>query len=140
MKLKELTAICGIDCFNCELYEKNITASFQKIMAQKTGKKPEELSCKGCRQMGCVLLAKECATKKCAKERNLDFCFECSDFPCQKLSPCKEGADKYPHNLKLYNLCRIQLLGIEKWSEEAKENRKNYFQGKFMIGHGPVTD
>jgi hypothetical protein len=139
MKLKELTAPCGIDCFNCELYEENITDEFQKMMVQKTGKKQSEISCKGCRQTGCVLLPGECATSKCVKEKNLEFCFECSDFPCQKLSPCKEGADRYPHNLKLYNLCRIQLLGIEKWSLEAKRNRENYFKGRFVIGQGPVT-
>ena len=36
----------------------------------------------------------------CAKEQGVDFCYECKDFPCQKLQPLAEGAERYPHNLK----------------------------------------
>jgi hypothetical protein len=50
-----------------------------------------------------------------------------------------EGAQIYPHNLKLYNLMRIRSRGLEKWAREASANRDAYFKGKFSIGTGPVT-
>jgi hypothetical protein len=56
------------------------------------------------------------------------------------LCPSAESALRYPHNLKLYNLCRIKLLGPEKWAEEAAANRIRYFKGKFVVGKGPVTE
>jgi hypothetical protein len=66
-----------------------------------------------------------------------DFCFECSDFPCNKLQPLAEGAPRYPHNLKVYNLTAIKNCGIEAWAAEVGQIRKRYFDGKFKIGAGP---
>jgi len=33
----------------------------------------------------------------------------------QTAFPTKEGADRYPHNFKIYNLCRMKAVGVEKW-------------------------
>ena len=42
-----------------------------------------------------------------------------------------------PHNMKLYNLCRIKKIGVERWiEEEAGQIRKKYFTGKFIVGKG----
>jgi hypothetical protein len=46
-------------------------------------------------------------------------------------------AEMYPHNMKLYNLCRIKKIGLERWiEEEAGEIRSKYFTGKFIVGKG----
>lgn len=135
-----LTAPCGIDCFNCSLYEKNLTEAMKERMAQAYNLDPKTLACKGCReQKGCTILPSKCDTLECINEHNVTFCFECDEFPCSKLQPLKEGADKFPHNFKVFNLCRIQRVGLEKWAtEEASDIRKKYFEGKFAIGKGPV--
>ena len=36
--------------------------------------------------------------------------------------------------------CRMKLIGIEKWTEEATEIRKRYYEGKFIVGKGPVLE
>lgn len=138
MNHKALTAPCGIDCFNCEVYEKNITGEFQSFLAKTLNKTEAEIPCQGCRQSGCTIYPHKCATLECITEKGHDFCYECAEFPCEKLQPCKAGADKYPHNLKIYNLCRIQTIGIEKWAAEAKTIREKYFKGSFIPGTGPV--
>jgi hypothetical protein len=139
MNAKELTAPCGIDCFNCEVYEKNVTPEFQNRLGPAFGLKPEEVTCRGCRASGgCRLHWGNCDTLDCVKAEGVEFCHECGKFPCGKLMPVREGADKFPHNLKLYNLCRMKLIGIEAWSEEAALNRKGYFMGKFKPGTGSV--
>jgi hypothetical protein len=133
-------ATCGIDCFNCEVYEKNITEECRTKFAAITNLPPDQVSCKGCReQNGCRLHWGKCDTLDCVKTHNVEFCHECGDFPCAMLCPSMESAQRYPHNLKVYNLCRIKLLGAEKWAEEAAENRKRYFKGKFIVGKGPVV-
>lgn len=139
---KELTAPCGLDCFNCEIYEENITEEFKKAFASKLQKDPEDVPCKGCRQEnGCRHLGKPCETLICVEERELEFCFECIEFPCVRLQPAKEGADRFPHNFKVFNLCRMKAVGVETWAdEEASLIRRRYFQGKFIPGTGPVLE
>jgi len=42
--------------------------------------------------------------------------------------------------MKVYNLCRMKLNGIDNWIEESGEIRKKYFEGKFLVGKGPVLE
>ena len=139
---RSLTAPCGLDCFNCEIYEKNITEEMKKQFASKIQKDPEEVPCKGCRaEKGCRHLGQPCETLQCIVDKGLEFCFECEEFPCVKLQPAKEGADRFPHNFKLFNLCRMKAVGVEKWAEEeAKLIRQRYFLGKFIPGSGPILE
>jgi hypothetical protein len=45
-----------------------------------------------------------------------------------KLQPAKEGADRFSHNYKLFNLCRMKAVGVEKWAkEEATLIRRRYY-------------
>jgi len=67
------------------------------------------------------------------------YCYECADFPCEKLMPTFQGA-KFPHNMKVYNLCRMKLIGIDKWIEESVAIRKRYYEGRFEVGKGPVWE
>jgi hypothetical protein len=42
--------------------------------------------------------------------------------------------------MKMYNLGKMKLIGVGKWTEKADEIRKRYFEGKFLVGIGPVLD
>ena len=139
---RRLTAPCGLDCFNCEIYEGNITEDMKQQFAAKIQKDPEEVACKGCRiEKGCRHLGLPCETLRCIEEKGLEFCFECGEFPCEMLQPAREGADRFPHNLKVFNLCRIKASGVEKWAEEEAELiRQRYFTGRFIPGKGPVLN
>jgi hypothetical protein len=141
MATEKPIAACGIDCFNCEVYEKNITEETRAKFAAVAKMPPEQVACKGCRaQNGCRLHWGKCDTLDCVKKHEVDYCFECNEFPCKMLCPSRESAERYPHNLKLYNLSRMKLLGVEKWTEEAAINRQRYFRGKFVVGKGAVLD
>jgi len=140
MDKKFLTAPCGLDCFNCPSYEGVITEEWKQQVAAYLKIPAEEAPCKSCRgENGNCKFApnNECVTWKCIQEKGLDFCFECADFPCQLLAPTQKGAD-YPHNMKVYNLCRMKLNGIENWIQESGEIRKRYYKGNFEVGKGPV--
>lgn len=139
MDIRKLSAPCGLDCFNCELYEENITEATKELVAEMTGKEVDSISCEGCRVNGCSVNP-SCATLECVNEKKVEFCFECTEFPCEKLAPSKDGADIYPHNMKVYNLCRMEKLGIDAWAKEADKIRQLYYKGKFIVGRGPVLD
>jgi hypothetical protein len=34
----------------------------------------------------------------------------------------------------------MKLIGIDKWIEESADIRKRYFEGKFLVGKGPVLE
>lgn len=141
--LKDQTAICGIDCFNCEFFRTNIEQFFatmpleRKRAFEARGMTIDKLRCDGCRHGGCTILEGHCETADCARRQGLEFCYECNTFPCQKLQPLAEGAERYPHNLKVYNLTVIKNRGIEAWAAEVGGIRKCYFHGAFKIGAGP---
>jgi hypothetical protein len=111
MKDKEkLTAPCGLACFLCDLYEDNLTDKLAELLYTKLGVPKEEALCKGCRQQDGkhFHLPEGCATLDCVKAKSVDLCSDCEDFPCLLLAPVADKAAQYPHNMKLYNLCRIR--------------------------------
>ena len=133
------TAPCGLDCFNCELFEGNLTEERRAAFAARFNRPAADVGCRGCRtEGGCTFLETPCPTRACVTERELQFCSQCDDFPCARLMPSRDGADRYPHNIKLYNLCRIQAVGLQRWAEEeAAQVRERYYHGTFRPGHGP---
>jgi hypothetical protein len=136
---KALTAPCGLDCFNCEIYEDNLTNEIENLVHKKFGVSKEEISCKGCRRQDGKhyhLSTEGCATLNCIKNKGVELCCDCREFPCAMLAPVADGAPMYPHNMKVYNLCRIKTIGLERWIEEADQIRKKYFTGKFVVGKG----
>lgn len=142
MDIFQLTAPCGLDCFNCELFKENITDEMIRKVSQYRNMKPESVPCGGCREeLGCKYEGGKCDTLKCVQNKELSFCFECDEFPCSNFMPAADGAATFPHNLKLYNLCRMRKIGLTRWAkEEAGDIRKKYFKGKFVIGKGPVFE
>jgi len=139
MDKRQLTAPCGLDCFNCELYETNITEEMINLVNQKWGVPRDHVSCKGCRQQDGrhFHIPDGCATLDCAKEKSVELCCDCDEFPCSLLAPLADQAERFPHNMKLYNLCRIKKIGLDRWIEEdAGEIRQKYFKSKFVVGKG----
>jgi hypothetical protein len=140
MDKKYLTAPCGLDCFNCGALEENITDEYKHSAAAQLGVSPDEIVCRGgCRgeQGKCIWAQGDCAAYSCAEKKGVTYCFECSDFPCALLAPSAKGV-YYPHNMKVYNLCRMKRYGMDAWIAEAADIRKRYYEGDFVVGQGPV--
>jgi len=136
---RALTAPCGLDCFNCAVHESNLTDELAELIHVQRGVPKEEVACKGCRQEDGkhYHLPNGCATLDCVKTKGVQLCCDCNDFPCALLAPTADMAGRYPHNIKLYNLCRIKKVGLDSWIEnEAGQIRKKYFTGKFIMGKG----
>lgn len=137
---RKIVAPCGIDCFNCELFEDNVTKEMQARISSMTKKPEEEITCKGCVDGNqCLLLdfqGKKCKTLECVNKKGVDYCFNCDTFPCENLMPLANGAEKFPHNMKVYNLCMMKRLGIDAWAEKAGDIRKTYYSKKLIIGEG----
>ena len=131
-----MTAPCGLPCFECYLYLAQFDDSMAEAIAGALNLSPEQVTCRGCRaedgKQG--QLPMDCRVYPCAESKGLSTCAECEDdFPCEYLHPYWDQADK-PHNTKVYNLCRIQKVGLERWArEEAGGIWDKYFHGAWTL-------
>lgn len=72
-------------------------------------------NCKGCRKQECHLF-KDCRVKQCYSEREIDYCFQCEDFPCDNT-----GFDENLNQRWLKINRRIREIGLESYYNEVKE-------------------
>jgi Protein of unknown function (DUF3795) len=133
-----LVAPCGIDCGTCELHICGYNHELFNKLAER-GIPKENLPCDGCRSAegNCPVIGEVCETYKCASGKKVNFCYECDDFPCEKLHPAANRADVLPHNMKVFNLCTIKRVGLDAFVEESAQIKRRYYSGKMAIGKGP---
>lgn len=138
MDYKNLTAPCGRDCFNCYFFLASQNEKYRDMLAAKLNLPAEKVCCTGCRNIKgeCQVLKNygfsgNCKIYACTQLQKVEFCNDCSNFPCDLLHPLAHGADKFPHNLKVFNLCMIKKMGLENWAEnQAKKSFDRYYQDK----------
>jgi hypothetical protein len=145
MDYLKMTAPCGLDCFNCHFFlaraDKEAMKTVEKLSA-KHSIPIDVMLCKGCRcHNGQIPLQKHvfgeghrCAAYECSKEKGLDFCGDCDQFPCDNLHPYADMASQLPHNIKVFNLCLIKKMGLDNWAQsKASEVRKTYFSKPWSL-------
>jgi hypothetical protein len=145
MDYAQMTAPCGLDCFNCTFYLAHDSEEAMQQLEQwsEQHKVPVEVMlCKGCRdhdgriplQMHVFGDEHRCAAYECAKEKDAQFCCDCSEFPCDNLHPYADRAAELPHNIKVFNLCMIKKMGLESWAEtKAAKVRETYFNKPWSL-------
>jgi len=110
MEMKEnLIAVCGMNCRICVAY-------FGYNMSGKKRKDP----CPGCRPSGksCAFIKKRCEK---ALKKEVNYCFECEDFPCKILEKLdKTYRERYEMSM-VDNLNFIKKNGIEKFLRSQEE-------------------
>lgn len=102
LDLRELIAPCGMNCALCQAYQ---------------GK---GLSCLGCGQESKRKSCQNCSILKCQNKEK--FCFECPDYPCQRLKQLDQRyKTKYKMSM-LENLDYIHKYGLDALIEQ--QNKK----------------
>lgn len=76
-------------------------------------------ACPGCRRDGGPPF---CSIRKCARQRKVDICVFCEEYPCKRLMGIAKG---YPTLIADGN--RIREIGIETWIQEQEERAKTGF-------------
>ena len=138
MDYRNMTAPCGLDCFNCPMYMASSNEKLRETIAENLKIPAEKAQCKGCRNengtIGFIGMKEPCNVYRCTQEKEIDFCSDCPGFPCDYLHPYADMASKVPHNTKVFNLCLIRKMGLEEWAaEKAKSVKDTYFKGKFKL-------
>jgi hypothetical protein len=62
-----------------------------------------------------------CPVRKCCTEKGIDFCFECSEFPCERnWSGKSEHANVFTAD-KISRLKEMREIGVEEWIKKQWE-------------------
>ncbi|MHA1193613.1 MAG: DUF3795 domain-containing protein, partial [Promethearchaeota archaeon] len=96
-----LAAPCGIYCGACRQY-----LLWKKDLLEERGYK---VGCKGCRirNKNCAFIRRDCSL---LRKKEIEFCFECEVFPCEKLKKIdNQYKEKYFVNM-INNLKRIKEI------------------------------
>lgn len=83
--------------------------AFKKLLTHFT-----QADCQGCRNGQCAF--PNCRVAACHKEKGVDFCFQCDEFPCDKtgFDPDLERRWKEMGH-------RMKEIGVEAYYEEKKD-------------------
>jgi hypothetical protein len=118
---KKLAAVCGLFCPACTVYIGSMEEPARlKALSGRFGATVEDMECHGCRSEKRGLYCnKACKTTKCASEKGLDFCGQCSEYPCAEL---KAFQSQMPHRIELWaSQERIKAVGYAAWYSEMIE-------------------
>jgi len=74
--------------------------------------------CRGCRFGGGWSWWPDCPVRDCTKQKGIDFCYECHDFPCKRL---KEDPLLERKRMMIEANNTIRSLGIKRYLEQLKE-------------------
>ncbi|MFX1353348.1 MAG: DUF3795 domain-containing protein [Promethearchaeota archaeon] len=84
-------AYCGIYCGKCQIYLAPTNPKIARELAKSfegawENVKPEDFNCSTCRGPIDECWSTECWIRDCcSKTKNLNYCFECVEFPCANL-------------------------------------------------------
>jgi hypothetical protein len=87
----EMIGYCGYNCHFCaarsddpELRQR-LVDGWRKYFGHQAYT-VENVRCDGCRADGRIA-DKNCKARPCARERGVEYCADCDDFPCDKVKP-----------------------------------------------------
>lgn len=108
-KIDQRAAYCGLYCGSCPVF---IATRESGGMKTKEG---GTLSCSGCRSDDCPSWCLDCELKKCARKREMAFCVDCADYPCEPYVGFRD-ASEYPYHAECpAYLEEIKAKGAPAW-------------------------
>jgi hypothetical protein len=71
-------------------------------------------NCKGCRNEQCKLF-KDCGVRPCHQEKQVDFCYQCDEFPCKRTN-----FDERLNKIWVLINEKIKVTGLEQYYEKTR--------------------
>ena len=122
---KDLLSPCGLYCGVCRVYiaHRDNDIDFKKELfpfyKAYGAKSVEDMACTGCLSDGIHFpFCRSCAIKDCIKNKEIEGCYQCTEFPCEIIAkwPSEPGKE-----IILYNIPAWREYGTEKWVEAVEK-------------------
>ena len=134
----DMIGYCGYNCDLCAARSDDINVRRKMVKAWRKylGHEhytAENVLCEGCKSKGDNIADKQCRARPCAREKCLESCAQCDDFPCDKVkhlmaTPLGMLTNRAPLFKDIteeeYNLC------IQQWNSMPNLIRILVEQGK----------
>ncbi len=117
----KLDSYCGLYCGACFImnaYKQNRNNCLPLDWINPLENK--EIKCHGCKSEIIFENCRGCKIRECAQSKNLEFCNECSQFPCEKIKVFEERNLKH-HKVALFYFDKIKESGIQEWLKQQKD-------------------
>ncbi len=124
---KALLAPCGLYCGVCAIYiahrDNNLKFKDRLVNVYKPfSESIDDIQCTGCLSDGIIFgYCKSCPIKSCVKEKDLDGCYQCSDWPCTLIQNFPIPVGK---KVIMRAIPEWRELGTEKWVESEEKRYK----------------
>jgi hypothetical protein len=117
----KLDAYCGLYCGGCTVFLATKNNTYDKL-AKEWNMEANDVICYGCKSKKVAKFCQSCVLKNCAeKKKHVDFCIECTDFPCQPLEGFKNDK-QCPYHIEVYdNLKTIKEHGLAHWLKDMEK-------------------
>ncbi len=111
---ENLIAPCGINCGLCTAY-----LAYSSNMPQQKGVQ----HCTGCRarNKNCAFIKKQCPSKV---GKQISFCFECTQFPCERLEKIDARYQRDYNTSPVKNLKFLKEHGMEAFLKAQQEEHQ----------------
>lgn len=124
----KLVGICGLYCGTCPGYlawRRNDKDQLER-RAKYEGIPVAEVRCDGCLSGRVLPSCAVCTSgfRECARNNNVTWCFECKNFPCQRLRDFRDAhiVKGISHHAQVIDdLQYMKEHGIERWVEEKEK-------------------
>jgi hypothetical protein len=114
---------CGIYCAACPVAVYGETGRADEFMACFSRIPKEELACGGCKSSHVYAGCRVCTFRDCARERGVDQCVACADYPCAAYRKWHAMKRLLPHVGEAPgSLEAIRRDGVDGWAA-AQERR-----------------
>src|SRR6056297_255330 len=112
MKEIDLVGPCGIYCGSCRHY--------LVLKKKKLKERGFKRGCEGCRIRfkKCAFVRRDCVS---LRKKEIEFCYECSDFPCDNISKLDARHKSNYGDKPIENLRVIENIGVKAWIEKQEE-------------------
>ncbi len=117
---KEWVPPCGLYCGVCGILiaHRDNNQKFKEKLATVYGLSADMIQCDGCLSENVFAYCRMCPIKTCCKEREIEGCHECDDFPCEHI-------DNFPMPVGKKVILRAvpqwREWGTAKWVEEEEK-------------------
>jgi hypothetical protein len=111
---KDLISPCGLYCGVCGIYYATVKndRKLKEKLAAAYHESPDKIACHGCLSSMVYWYCSACPIKSCTIEKGHEGCYQCAEFPCNKVEsfPVPEGKKNI-----LRAVPEWRRLGTEEW-------------------------
>jgi hypothetical protein len=113
---------CGIYCGACSVLMHGRTGRADAFAAC-LGRVPKDgIACHGCKSDTVYAGCRLCKFRDCARDKGVEYCVECADYPCKLYTKWQGAASILPHVAEApQSLKSIRQNGPEIWLEAQKK-------------------